>query len=82
MSKKIYVKVNASFSPDGVVLPRSFYWTDGHLYKIDSITDARMAASKKVGGCGMRYTISVNGRDSYIFREDDRWFVEEKETSC
>ena len=82
MSQKVYLRVNASFSPEGVVLPRSFIWTDGHQYKIDRILDARMAASKKVGGCGMRYTISVRGKDSYIFREDDRWFVEAKETSC
>ena len=79
MCKKLYVRVTASFSPDGGVIPKSFYWIDGHEYHIDSVTDVRSAASTKVGGCGLRYTISVGGKSSYIFREDDKWFVEARE---
>ena len=29
-SCKIYVDVNATFTKDGRLLPRSFIWTDGH----------------------------------------------------
>lgn len=81
MSQKVYVRVHASFSPEGGVLPISFFWKDGHQYKIDRVTDVRMAASTKVGGCGMRYTITVGGRSNYIFREDDKWFIETKDVN-
>ena len=36
-SCKIYVDVNATFTKDGRLLPRSFIWTDGHRYEIQRI---------------------------------------------
>ena len=33
-------------------------------------------ASLKAGGCGIRYTIRIGARDTYLFDEDGRWFVE------
>jgi len=37
------------------------------------------AASKKVGGGGIRYTVMIRGRESYLFQEGNKWFVEAKE---
>ena len=73
------VAVSVIVEKDGRVFPRKFLWKDGHTYKIDRITRVERAASTKVGGCGIRYTVMICGKETYLFNEDDRWFVEAKE---
>ena len=78
-SNKIYVDVNATFSKDGRLIPKSFIWTDGHLYEIQRIKDVCRAASLRAGGIGMRYTCVIDGRESHLYYEDNNmWFVEGK----
>lgn len=50
---KIYVDVNATFTKDGMLLPKSFVWEDGVEYEISKVKDIRRAASLKAGGAGM-----------------------------
>ena len=87
MSGKVYVKVAAVFSEDGMMLPRYLVWEDGVKYKIDRVGDIRPAPAMKAGGQGDRYTIYIKGKQSYLFFEhscdDDsvilgRWFVERR----
>ena len=62
---KIYVDVNAKFTKDGVE------------YEISKVKDIRRAASLKAGGAGMRYTCVVDGKEVYLFYEDNNmWFME------
>jgi hypothetical protein len=84
---KVYVAVNARFREDGVMIPKVIRWEDGTRYAIDRVTDIRQAAARKAGGQGDRYTIYVNGRQSYLFFERSpndrgnnigRWFVERR----
>ena len=86
---KVYVRVNADFRADGVMLPRVITWEDGEKYDIDKIKDIQQAAAMKAGGQGDRYTIIVRGRQSYLFFERTaaqtgnnigRWFVERRES--
>ena len=79
MAKKVYVDVIASFSHDGTMLPMEVCWPDGRIFPVDRVLDVRQAASLKVGGCGMRYTCRILGKQTYLFFEEDRWFVESKE---
>ena len=53
------VAVSVIVEKDGRVFPRKFLWKDGQTYKIDRITRVERAASTKVGGCGIRYTVMV-----------------------
>lgn len=76
---KVFVSVLADFDADGNLIPISFVWEDGRRYTIDRILDVRRAASLKAGGCGIRYTCRVRGKQTYLFREEDRWFMERKE---
>jgi hypothetical protein len=80
---KVYVDVNEDRLKDGRLLPLSFIWEDGVRYEIDRITDVRPAASLKAGGAGLRYTIKVRNRETYIFLEENKegakWFMERKE---
>jgi len=73
---KVYVPVIARFDEDGNIKPLSFEWEDGRKFKIDYITDVRRAASLKAGGSGIRYTCMVLGKQTYLFRDEERWFME------
>jgi hypothetical protein len=84
---KVYVPVLASFNAEGVLTPLKLRWEDGRSYTIDKVSDVRPAAAQKAGGQGDRYTITVCGKQSYLFFERDtslhgnrlgRWFVERK----
>ncbi len=77
--RKVYVAVNADFSPEGTCRPNSITFEDGRLYEIDRVLHACPAASTKVGGTGIRYTIMIFGRETFLFHErSGRWFVEAK----
>ena len=84
---KVYVAVNVEHREDGAMLPREITWEDGRKFEIDKVTDIRQAAAMKAGGQGDRYTIRVNGKETYLFFERNasvtgnnigRWFVEGK----
>jgi hypothetical protein len=75
---KRYVAVTAHFDVAGRLIPTAIEWEDGRHWEIDQVKDVRRAASLKTGGDGMRYTIRIGERVTYLFYEDPRWFVEEK----
>lgn len=79
MARKVFVEVTAKFDTDGNITPLALLWEDGTVYEIDRITDVRRAASLKAGGTGIRYTVKIRGKQSYLFYEGPRWFVEAKE---
>ena len=84
---KKYVNVRVDFNDEGIMLPRSIVWTDGHEYAIDRVKDIRSAPALKAGGQGDRYTVVVAGKERFLFFEHNadygnerigRWFVEVK----
>ncbi|OQA15481.1 MAG: hypothetical protein BWY62_00602 [Firmicutes bacterium ADurb.Bin356] len=86
-SLKVYVPVLAAFSTDGTLMPRKLRYEDGTLYTIERVSDIRPSPALKAGGQGDRYTIQVQGKESYLFFEHNtdtssaklgRWFVERK----
>lgn len=78
---KTYVGVTARFLPDGQLLPVEIQWEDGRRYAVDRVLDVRRASSLKAGGYGLRYTCQIRGRQTYLFFERDRWFVERRSAS-
>lgn len=76
--EKTYVSVVARHLEDGTVMPLSVIWEDGREYKIGKVLDWRRAESLKVGGFGMRYLVRVKGKETFLFYEAPRWFVEKK----
>ena len=84
---KVYVPVKASFDADWNILPTEITWEDGRRYQIDRVIKIRQAAAMRSGGQGDRYTIMINGRQSYLYFERSadltgrnlgKWFVERK----
>lgn len=85
--KKTYVQVNADVDPDGNIHPNHIIWRDGRRLEIDRVLDVQPRASLKAGGAGLRFTVRILGKQTYLFQEDTpmadtltrfRWFVEEK----
>lgn len=72
---KQYVEVYAKFDTEGNITPLAIKIGDDK-YEVDRIKDIRPAASLKSGGAGIRYTCSVEGRLTYLFLEETRWFIE------
>lgn len=77
--RKVYVPVNLDVDAAGNIRPRLIRWIDGRVYEIDRLKHKCRAASTKVGGCGIRYTVMIGGHESFLFNEDEKWFVEAKE---
>ena len=75
--RKTYVDVVARIDADGQVTPLSIGWRDGRTFEIDRVCESIRRASTRVGGSGIRYLVSVRGREKYLFFENPRWFVEE-----
>lgn len=78
MARKVFVSVTVKYNEAGQARPLSIEWEDGSIYEIDRVLDARQAASLKAGGQGMRYTCRIRGRETYLFEDNHRWFVERK----
>lgn len=76
--RKVFVEVTLKQDKDGKKHPLSILWEDGHIYEIDKLKDVCRAASLKVGGCGIRYTVVICGKETFLFEEDGKWFVEAK----
>ena len=77
--RKAYVSVNVDIDKEGCIYPRFIRWQDGLIFQIDQVLYKCRAASKKVGGGGIRYTVMIRGKESYLFHEGDKWYVEAKE---
>lgn len=81
-SAKVYVAVEADFSAEGKIMPRSVTWEDGRRFPIDRVMDVRRAASLKAGGAGIRYTVRIGRATTCLYFEEDRWFVERREKNA
>lgn len=75
---KQYVEVVADFSPDGVLIPLSVVWEDGSKFEITNVTEVKPRKYSKCGGIGVRYTCQIGRAQSYLYFEEDKWFVEKK----
>ncbi len=76
--RKQYVEVLATHRVDGTVRPRTIVLSGGPSYEIEevrSVCRARTHSSREVA---LRYTVRVNGQETFLFDDDGRWFVEMK----
>ena len=77
--RKAYVSVNLDVDREGVIHPRLIRWQNGRVFEIEKLLYKCRASSEKVGGGGIRYTVLIRGRETFLFQEGSKWFVEEKE---
>ena len=74
--RKVFVRVLAEIDEEGRVCPKSVTWEDGREFIIDKVTRVQRACASKVGGTAIRYSISVCGKQTYLYEDDGKWFVE------
>ena len=75
--RKVYVEVRARHLTDGTCRPESIKFENDEVYEIDRVKHCCRAASTKVGGTGLRYTVMICGKETYLFDEENgKWFVE------
>ena len=79
--RKAYVSVNLDVDKEGVFYPRLIRWDNGLVFQIEQILYKCRASSEKVGGGGIRYTVMIKGKETFLFREGEKWFVEAREGS-
>jgi len=79
--RKAYVSVNLDVDEEGAIQPRLHPLEGRFDFQIDQILYKCRATSKKVGGGGIRYTVMIKGKESFLFHEGDKWFVEAKENA-
>ena len=77
--RKVYVGVELSVSLQGDVRPRTIIFEDGNKYQIDRLRQKCRAHATKVGGTGIRYTVIICNKETYLYEDDGRWFVEAKD---
>ena len=78
--RKVYVKVIMIQDEEGTIQPLQIVWEDGKVFDVDRVIYRCRASSTKVGGTGMRYTIRISGKETFLYYSEDenRWFVEGK----
>ena len=74
--RKVYVEVQLTVSPEGDVRPNTIKFEDGTVYEIDRSRHRCRAHATKVGGTGIRYTVVIRGKETYLFEDEGKWFVE------
>lgn len=75
---KIFVDVVVKHTKEGVKVPLTVIWEDGRRYNIDKVKDITQAAALKAGGRGIRYKCSIQGHETCLWQEDNKWFVDSK----
>lgn len=75
---KKYVPVLVHFDQEGKMRPVMIEFDEGQKFEVDKIVEVRRAACQSVGGVGDRYTVRIQGRESYLWFEKGRWFVAAK----
>lgn len=77
--RKVYVEVEVTHKVDGTARPNMITFENGEKYEIDRVIQKCRAASTKVGGTGVRYTVQIYGRPTFLFDEENgKCFVEAK----
>ena len=79
MARRTYGRVLVEFDEEGGVPPKGLSREEGRRFPVERVLDVRRAAATKAGGQGIRYTCRILGHETYLFEDDGRWFVEEKD---
>ena len=69
--RRVDVGVTLKVSPEGNVRPLTITFENGKTYTIDRLKERKRAAATKVGGTGIRYTVVIQNRETYLFTESE-----------
>lgn len=78
MNRKVFVDVIVLQNRDGKSRPLKIQWEDGTVYLVERILNRCRSFSRQTGGGSTRYTVQINGKETFLYEEDGRWFVDAK----
>jgi hypothetical protein len=76
--KKVFIEMVCKFDKLGNVIPLRITWPDGRVFEVDKVISIERAAAFKIGGYGIRYTVRIRDKETFIWRDGDTWFMEGK----
>ena len=88
--EKVYVKVTSDFDATGYMIPKTITWSDGRVFRIETVKDFRPASAMVKGHSGDCYTVVICGKERHLFFEKatdrftarvGRWFIERPRAS-
>lgn len=74
---KRYVTVTVQCGADGSLTPKEII-LDNKRYLIDSSHPVDSTAMFNQGRLRIRYRILIHGKETFLYQEKDRWYVEAK----
>ena len=75
--KRIYVKVDYQVLVGGAIRPVRIHWYDGRTWEIKKTLHSCASVDDFEG---IRYTVLIGNAEKYLYRIDDKWYVEAIET--
>ena len=79
--RKQYVEVLATHYIDGTVRPRTIIFADGSTFEIEDVKGAVRAKTARAGEVALRYHVVIHGKETYLYCDSGRYFVEMKEAA-
>jgi len=79
--RKQYVEVLATHYIDGGVRPRTIIFADGKTFEIEEVKGSVRAKTGRAGEIVLRYHIVIRGKETYLYCDCGRYFVEMREDS-
>ena len=71
--QKVFVAVQCSVDPDGIIMPSSILWVDGRCWSIKKVLHTCTASHHEFEG--IRYTIIIGSAEKYLYRDGQQWYV-------
>lgn len=73
---RLYVTVNCDQTAEGKIIPRGIIWSDKKTSTIHKILHVCTSPTEFEG---IRYTILIGSAEKYLYKAEDKWYVEIKE---
>ncbi len=77
--RKQYVEVVATHYIDGSVRPQKIVLATGPVFEIEDSREAVRGKARTTGELTRRYVVKIRGKETFLYRDGERWFVEMKE---
>lgn len=74
--RKQYVEVIATHHIDGSVRPQHIIFAAGPIYDIEDVKGVTKVKTTHTFEIANRYTVVVKGKETYLYEDSGRWFVQ------
>lgn len=76
--RKQYVEVVAIHHIDGSVRPQKIVLATGPVFEIEDSRETMRGKACTTGELARRYVVKIRGKETFLYQDGERWFVEMK----